>query len=114
MYALVTSGTLPDDRSVNPEGSNPQNWRLSVGPADALRSAYADAGGEPAFTNKTIPRGQPDGFCGVLDYIFVSRGIAVDSVLPLPPSREAASPAPNADEPSDHWLIAADLSVGGV
>lgn len=71
---------------------------------------------EPAFTTKTAT------FAGTLDYLWVSRSLAVVDVLPLPyedggawkdPLAEFPSfmAAPNAQHPSDHLPICCTVSL---
>lgn len=50
-------------------------------------------------------------FIDTLDYIFVSDGWQVNSVKKLPLRNEVNGPLPTENEPSDHILIAADLSL---
>ena len=74
-----------------------------------MRSAYADAlGAEPELTNWAFTRGSEGDFKDTLDYIFVSDGVDVAGVKPI---RVTEGPLPTEAEPSDHVLIAADLSV---
>lgn len=52
-------------------------------------------------------------FIDTLDYIFLSRHWAVDSVgqLPSRAAAEQSGPQPTAEEPSDHLLIYADMAL---
>jgi mRNA deadenylase 3'-5' endonuclease subunit Ccr4 len=78
-----------------------------------MRSAYADyLKTEPDFTNYART-GEKEPFIDTLDYIFVSKEWTVENVLKLPHRDEANGPYPNLDvsEPSDHVLIASDLSL---
>lgn len=78
-----------------------------------MRSAYkTKLGFEPEFTNYAkVMNDEP--FIDTLDYIFLSPQWSVNNVLPLP-SKEASmaiGPLPTQHEPSDHLMIAADLSI---
>ena len=76
-----------------------------------LRSAYAVANGnEPDFTNYAQVQDDPV-FVDTLDYLFLSPQWTVDRVLELPHRDEVAGPLPIETEPSDHILIAAELSL---
>ncbi len=77
-----------------------------------LRSAYAEANGgaEPDFSNMAQVKDEPM-FVDVLDYIFVSDGVQVLTADVMPHRSAVAGPLPNADEPSDHLLVAATLRV---
>uniref|UniRef100_A0A7S2SSQ8 Endonuclease/exonuclease/phosphatase domain-containing protein n=2 Tax=Rhizochromulina marina TaxID=1034831 RepID=A0A7S2SSQ8_9STRA len=89
-----------------------QQWSPETGLT--LRSAYAeDNGHEPEFTNFAKVKDDPE-FIGTLDYIFLGgREWRVDGTLPLPALGQVRSggPFPTLNEPSDHLLIAADLSL---
>ena len=50
-------------------------------------------------------------FIDCLDYIFLSRGWKVASVLELPRKDETAGPFPVEKEPSDHILLSAELQA---
>ena len=89
-----------------------------------LVSAYRAAdGSEPAFTNFAFTKWSTEMFMETLDYVFVSttpvagqapaqdwlvRGV---KGLPLKNDTDLEKPFPTKDEPSDHILIAADLSL---
>ena len=92
----------------------------------APRAAQA-TGREPDYTNNAIIRGQ-DQFTETLDYIFISEHWQVDAVRPLPArpayaeaagGAPAASPVvdiagkpyPDDEQPSDHLMLAATLSL---
>ena len=77
----------------------------------ALQSAYVVAtGSEPDFTNYAKVQNDPV-FIETLDYIFHSSGWNVDSVQALPHRDTVPGPLPNKDEPSDHILISAKMSL---
>ena len=93
-------------------------------------------GREPDFTNNAIIRGQ-DQFTETLDYIFISKHWQVDAVKPLParpayaqlevtgqaarqecdqaptsqPVDIDGKPYPDSEQPSDHLMLAATLSL---
>lgn len=67
-------------------------------------------GAEPDFTNYAQVKEQ-EPFVEALDYIFMSPEWKVQSVLPLPHRDQVQGPFPTRDEPSDHVLIAASLSM---
>jgi 2',5'-phosphodiesterase len=109
-YNLLTTGLM--DRG-DPEYPQPK-WGMEWKPtAKAMRSAYASSEhGEPDFTNHArIKEGEP--FIDTLDYIFLSDEWKVRDAKKLLKREEAGGPFPNLDrgEPSDHVLIAADLTI---
>jgi mRNA deadenylase 3'-5' endonuclease subunit Ccr4 len=55
-------------------------------------------------------RGTPKLFIDTLDYIFLSPQWSVQEVPALPHRDGANGPFPNENEPSDHLLIAAELT----
>lgn len=76
-----------------------------------LGSAYVTAtGAEPDFTNYAKVQNEPI-FCETLDYIFHSSGWKVDAVEALPVRDTVPGPFPNEQEPSDHILISATMSL---
>ena len=87
------------------------NWTPDINPP--LRSAYAvfsPIGEEPDFTNYAKVRDDPV-FIDTLDYIFLSKEWGVKSVLALPDRRDVPGPLPNQDEPSDHIMLSASLTL---
>ena len=76
-----------------------------------MASAYkAVLGAEPDFTNfAQIKGGAP--FVDTLDYIFVSPGMTPVAVDPLPAREDVGGPLPNADEPSDHIMLGAEIQL---
>jgi hypothetical protein len=92
-YRLVTEGALDESDPHYPVAPAWEPWRPTL---DAMRSAYASLGGEPAYTNHTVSGMNPAPFTDTLDYIFYSGGSASGggdhweplSVLPTPPSTE--------------------------
>eukprot|EP00899_Mesostigma_viride_P005515 jgi/Mesvir1/14965/Mv14631-RA.1 len=109
-YKMIIQGSLDESSAAFPDAPSWESWR-PIMKGGGLRSAYAVANGaEPDFTNfAKIKEQEP--FIDTLDYIFLSSGIAVEAVEPLPHRSQVKGPFPNADEPSDHILIAADLRV---
>jgi len=109
MYKLLTSGLLDKEDPCYPTPKNGMEWEPTI---DAMRSAYAEAGGEPDFTNYARVE-EKDPFIDTLDYIFMSKQWKVCSTKLLPSRQEAGGPFPNLDsgEPSDHVLIAATLEI---
>ncbi len=76
-----------------------------------MLSAYATKNGtEPDFTNYARIREDPV-FIATLDYIFHSNQWSVDAVEDLPHRDTVEGPLPNKDEPSDHILISAEMSL---
>ena len=67
---------------------------------------------EPEFTNFAQIRDDPV-FQETLDYIFLSPGVEVTSVLPLRTraETEGQGPYPSKEEPSDHVLLGATLKI---
>lgn len=118
-YRLLTTGVLDESHPDYPSLPARDPWRPTLTP---MRSAYAAAhpeNKEPATTNKAVRLiGQwgasPNAFSGTLDYVFVSDGITVDSVLDLPPADvlEEKISWPTEKIPSDHLLIGATLRLG--
>ena len=77
-----------------------------------MRSAYAVQNGkEPDFTNYAHSR-DSEPFIDTLDFIFLSEQWKVASVMELPHRDDSKGPFPNLDanEPSDHVMIAATVS----
>ena len=112
MYRMVTTGEAVPEGDAAAVGTPPPSvlstWRAVV--PHALTSAYAAVcGTEPLFTNHTVST-DPAGFTGTLDYIFLSKECRAVEVTPLPTTLDTPR-APNDVEPSDHFLIAATVSV---
>lgn len=110
VYDLLTTGKMDANNPDWPIPKNGMEWKPIAKP---LKSAYAEsAHGEPDFTNYArIKKNEP--FVDTLDYIFYSQEWKVEDVKPLPKRDESGGPFPNLDvsEPSDHILIAAELSL---
>jgi len=109
-YNLLTTGMMDYGHPNWPTPKHGTEWAPSARP---MRSAYAESkNGEPDFTNYSRVKEQ-EPFIDTLDYVFVSHHWEIEGVAPLPKRENAQGPFPNLDvlEPSDHVLIAADLSV---
>jgi 2',5'-phosphodiesterase len=112
-YKLLTTGELAtsDPSYPTPPLHAPEfTWKPTM--QEPVQSAYAIANGgvEPDFTNYARVQEQ-EPFIDTLDYIFISDGVSVQSVLELPHRDTAGGPFPNESEPSDHILIGANLDV---
>eukprot|EP00577_Skeletonema_sp_RCC1716_P007995 CAMPEP_0113401728 /NCGR_PEP_ID=MMETSP0013_2-20120614/16859_1 /TAXON_ID=2843 ORGANISM="Skeletonema costatum, Strain 1716" /NCGR_SAMPLE_ID=MMETSP0013_2 /ASSEMBLY_ACC=CAM_ASM_000158 /LENGTH=733 /DNA_ID=CAMNT_0000286979 /DNA_START=115 /DNA_END=2319 /DNA_ORIENTATION=- /assembly_acc=CAM_ASM_000158 len=113
-YKLITTGRLDESDPTYPPSKFGVDWTVE---AEAMGSAYAVVGEEPEFTNYAHTQGQEEPFIGTLDYIFLSREgkttriWKVNEVTKLPSKAESGGPFPNAVEPSDHYLISADLEL---
>ena len=125
-YKILTSGQLDSSDPTYPPTKHGKEWKIESLPMD---SAYALGGSEPEFTNYAHTRDEPDPFIGTLDYIFLSKndsagknhgenegwgGWKVHCTQKLPRKEDSGGPFPNAKEPSDHLLIAADLELVSV
>lgn len=111
---LTQTKTVPTDSVAYPKSSETLTSSYAWTPAiqSTVRSAYAVATGtEPDFTNYAQTTPEEDPFIDTLDYIFISELVRVRNVLPLPHRDNVEGPFPNAEEPSDHVLIAADLEL---
>lgn len=109
-YNLMTTGMMDAGHPNWPAPKHGMEWMPTARP---MRSAYAETNhGEPDFTNYARVK-QGDPFIDTLDYIFCSEQWDIDAVKALPTREQASGPFPNLDEsePSDHILIAADLSL---
>jgi exonuclease III len=117
-YQLFTGGEFEDaqtDPETDPLAYIPaprpnDKWVPEIQPP--FRSAYKVHDGiEPEFTNYAESRDNPP-FIACLDYIFISEGIEVESVLKLPRLEGFVDPPlPNSSEPSDHLMIGAVLRM---
>lgn len=107
-YKLLTTGILEESDETFPTPKYGMEWSPTI---QAMRSAYAEKlGEEPDFTNYARIK-ENDPFIDTLDYIFISKEWKVCSVKELVHREDADGPFPNAKEPSDHVLIAADLEL---
>ena len=119
-YSLVANGTLDATHPQRPQPNKSVGWDLAVEP---MRSAYVTAWGrEPEFTNfaHTGEVGNVGGstslpFCETLDYIWLSEEWSVRDVESLPSKESLTAQSllsyPTEDEPSDHLLLAASLTL---
>jgi 2',5'-phosphodiesterase len=108
-YQLITTGNLDPNNVAYPHKIEDESWNIKLD--FPLRSAYREIlGKEPDLTNYSQVKNK-ETFISTLDYIWLSPQWKVNSVLPLPSRDEAKGPFPNQNEPSDHLLIAADLSL---
>lgn len=116
MYRILTEGDIN-------EPSNPEipvvpqecNWNMNITP---MQSAYYEAsrnmkgaGEEPNFTNYAMTASDSEPFIDTLDYIFLSKEWNVKSVENLPHRDDVDGPLPTRDEPSDHILLSATISL---
>jgi 2',5'-phosphodiesterase len=111
VYKLLTTGEMDKEDPFYPTPKNGMEWSPT---AKAMKSAYAAAsekGVEPDFTNYAKVK-DDEPFIDTLDYIFLSSEWKVKGVRELP-HRDQCSPFPNldAEEPSDHIMIAASLEL---
>lgn len=112
-YNFITTGEISEEYPIE------DNWNFKDHISGLkLKSSYKEAlGKEPEFTNyaETDRREDAEAFIDTLDYIFVSDEFKVKSVKSLPSKTDASvmklGSMPNAVEPSDHFLIAADLEL---
>jgi len=122
-YKLLTTGELDKSDPTYPPPNHGVEWKIESQPMD---SAYALDDSEPEFTNFAHVKEDPDPFIGTLDYIFLSQKgqtstsnegnqsgewWEVHGVQKLPCKEDSDGPFPNEKEPSDHYLIAADLQL---
>lgn len=107
-YKLMTTGVLEETDETFPSPKHGMNWSPTI---KGMRSAYqVKLGKEPDFTNYAQVQ-ENDPFIDTLDYIFLSQEWKVDRVKEIAHRSDANGPFPNAKEPSDHVLIAADLAL---
>lgn len=106
-YAFLATGRISPESPDYPVLLPGDAWRPDL--ARGYTSAYAAAlGQEPAFTNYSVVKNQ-EPFRDTLDYIWLSPGLHVLSVRPLPTLEDLGSPLPNERFPSDHLLLAAEV-----
>jgi mRNA deadenylase 3'-5' endonuclease subunit Ccr4 len=107
-YQMMTSGQLLAEDPTFPTPKYGMEWACTMA---SMRSAYKEFNGkEPDFTNFSRAKEQ-EPFIDTLDYIFLSKEWKVSGVRNICKLEEADGPFPNADEPSDHVLIRADLEL---
>lgn len=126
-YKLLTTGTLDRSDPTYPPEKHGVEWKVESLPMDSAYAMSNASGTEPEFTNYAHVKDDPDPFIGTLDYIFVSQKEQTSSsddggkgsgewwkvhdVQKLPGKDDSGGPFPNKKEPSDHFLIAADLEL---
>ena len=110
-YRLLTEGTLDPEDETYPHTKYGMEWKVND-KFQALRSAYTVKNGvEPDFTNYAKVK-EDEPFIGTLDYIFLSPEWKVTDVDDSQHRSQVNDPPfPNAEEPSDHILIAANLKL---
>jgi len=109
-YMLYRDGTLDKEHKAYPMIPERMKWVPDVTP---VRSAYSEAlGNEPEYTNNARVK-EMDHFKETLDYIFLSEEWSINSVqdLDLPSKEDQDKPFPDEFEPSDHVLVAANVSL---
>ena len=113
-HAMLTTGQAPTEGDpalpALPAGLSPDAFSCTL--PVPLRSAYAEChdGKEPDFTNYAKVKEEAT-FVECIDYIFVTHGVQVLTADDLPHRSAVQGPLPNASEPSDHLLLAANLRV---
>jgi mRNA deadenylase 3'-5' endonuclease subunit Ccr4 len=111
VYELYTTGKLKKNHPEHPPERNYDPWKVNL--KEPVKSAYKEHNGEePEFTNHASLNGNL--FTGTLDYLFFSPQLAqVKMVQALPSISELGNPKalPNASEPSDHLLLAAEFVI---
>lgn len=114
-YHLLTTGALGDHFQEYTPPTNPRLFKPFDVALHPLVSAYsAKLGVEPDFTNFAFTKNNKESFIATLDYIFCSSDAwTVDDVKPLPRKADVDldKPYPDALQPSDHIMLAADLSL---
>jgi mRNA deadenylase 3'-5' endonuclease subunit Ccr4 len=109
VYELYMKGDLDKNHPEHPPKRNHDPWEVSL--KEPVKSAYKEHfGEEPTFTNHSALNGYL--FTGTLDYLFFSPQLAqVKLAQTLPSIGDLGDPKalPNATEPSDHLLLAADF-----
>lgn len=107
-YKLMTTGILEETDATFPTPLYGMEWKSTI---QGMRSAYFEKlGSEPDFTNYARIKEQ-EPFIDTLDYIFLSSEWKVAGVKEIPHRNDANGPFPNAEEPSDHVMIYADLEL---
>jgi 2',5'-phosphodiesterase len=113
-YSMYLDGGIDEQCPDLPPPKGNWTWAPKL---DPVRSAYRDClGEEPEYTNNAWVKGQAH-FVETLDYVWVSDEWNVHGVLDVagPGSKEAVlasgQPFPAEEQPSDHVLLAANLSL---
>lgn len=112
-YEFVLTGSLPTGHPQAPV-PHPLLKGRAASEFKPMRSAYKVAGGEPEFTALTCEM-ENDPKLEVLDYIFISPEWKVESVVRAEAyekfKERRVRSLPCDSEPSDHILIASNLSI---
>jgi len=112
---VLTEGVLAESdvawpAALTDQGLDFAQWQAGSGSLQ-LRSAYAQRGGEPEYTNYAWIEESPTPFRATLDYIFTAAAVEVVDVHRPPLVPQGDPVFPTAEQPSDHVLLAADLSL---
>ena len=111
-HRLLTEGKWDAEHEDFPTPRADDDTGWDANHVKPLRSAYVVKNGqEPDFTNNAQVGDEPP-FADTLDYIFLSPHWSVEDVIRLGHRADLKGPFPNAQEPSDHVLIGADLKLG--
>jgi 2',5'-phosphodiesterase len=111
-YQLLTTGKIDPSNKDYPLGLQNDNWQPNL--KYSLKSAYQEIlGKEPDFTNYAKVKDK-EPFVDTLDYIWLSPHWEVKEVINLPKKEEITSFFPNEENPSDHLLLGAELSLTSV
>ncbi|KAM3575102.1 hypothetical protein VYU27_003015 [Nannochloropsis oceanica] len=113
-YQLITEGEMPTEHAHYPPMPPTDPWTPRV--EQPLKSALkVKWGQEPDFTcHSYADRETGERFCEPLDYIFLSPEWRVVDAVQLQSKKDALNlpcPFPDQDEPSDHVMLWADLSL---
>ena len=84
------------------------NFKFEVEPVKSAYKEYDNV--EPLYTNYAQTKGSSTLFKGTLDYIFLSKDWKVQDVVKLPTEYPQLG-LPSSDEPSDHMLLGASISL---
>lgn len=110
-YRLLTEGKWDPAHEDFPSPRTFDDTKWDVNNVQPVNSAYVlKHGREPDFTNNARANEEPP-FTETLDYIFLSPHWTVQDVVELPGRDAIEGPFPNAQQPSDHVLIGAELSL---
>ena len=109
-YSLLRTGELSPEDETYPYKKYDMNWAPQL---KGMKSAYFELNGEePEFTNAAHNGAMNDeSFIGTLDYIFLSDEWNVLKVKETPKKADLKGVYPDAEEPSDHVMIAATLKI---
>jgi len=116
VYSYITSASFEKDSPAFPKAPYKASFDLKNG-AKPMRSAYKELlGEEPDFTNFAhvkpfAPSMEDKPFIDCIDYIFITEELEVLDVLKTSHRDQFAGPIPTADEPSDHIMLGATLTL---